>query len=524
MADYSFLNLPLNLADYLYDHQLGAVAELIGYKRARAVVSVAGGKTAIEASLIVHNHRNVNEAGIYVVLCPRIMLTSQLMIASQDVIAVKAGIRCQIGVVNSGRIREADAKLKELLSEFNRVHGVEFIRPVQTPNAESVAKLLEAGIKNKRPVCLYGTYQSAAAISAALNEVGREADIVIADESHYLVSNRYRSLIAQNQGTSDGVDKGTTSADLDATEELPTARLYCFTATEKYTDDEINGIGLNNINRFGPPAVNLPLIEMVRREIVCPPRFSTLDGAGTVIVGQENVGFAIKRGFSEVDAHFMSVCNQGAKLLVNTSGTKQMLWFLNSNECRELVEAGVRVAVTGSNKKVGNYLDGQRLSREEWFNEVQKIGKDPTAKLVLVHHAILTVGIDVPGLNALLVLYYGDKIGFLQSVGRILRTNGSKPYGLVTVPDFAELNDAEAIARHIVEDLLEEGFDSSVYVNIQEVEGEKEEPDALQRLKRIKAKSSTIQSLVLQLEELKILKAKRGSTLEDDVRQFLDSI
>ena len=53
----------------------------------------------------------------------------------------------------------------------------------------------------------------------------------------------------------------------------------------------------------------------------------------------------------------------------------------------------------------------------------------------MIHHSILSEGINVSGLEAVLFMRNMNYIGISQSIGRVIRLGGStKTFGLVSVP------------------------------------------------------------------------------------------
>ena len=62
-------------------------------------------------------------------------------------------------------------------------------------------------------------------------------------------------------------------------------------------------------------------------------------------------------------------------------------------------------------------------------------GKDDTKKFVVLHHSILSEGINVKGLEAAIFLRNMDYITISQTIGRVIRKgNDTKTYGLISVP------------------------------------------------------------------------------------------
>ena len=85
--------------------------------------------------------------------------------------------------------------------------------------------------------------------------------------------------------------------------------------------------------------------------------------------------------------------------------------------------------------KTGAYIDGKKVNRDIFFDTLNTWGKDPDKRFVVLHHSILSEGINVKGLEAALFLRNMDIIGLSQTIGRVIRTgDNDKKYGLVVVP------------------------------------------------------------------------------------------
>ena len=85
--------------------------------------------------------------------------------------------------------------------------------------------------------------------------------------------------------------------------------------------------------------------------------------------------------------------------------------------------------------KTGAVVDGKKVDRECFFNTLNEWGKDDTKKFVVLHHSILSEGINVPGLEAALFMRNMNTIAISQTIGRVIRTdNKDKKFGLVCVP------------------------------------------------------------------------------------------
>jgi superfamily II DNA or RNA helicase len=116
--------------------------------------------------------------------------------------------------------------------------------------------------------------------------------------------------------------------------------------------------------------------------------------------------------------------------------------------------------------KYGAIINGKKVSREEFFNALSRLGDDENARFIVFHYSILSEGIDVPGLSHALLLRNLPYIELVQTIGRILRMNRQdyqdiqnglinpgdfksyrKPSGVIAVP--VENNYGASIAKRL---------------------------------------------------------------------------
>ena len=82
-------------------------------------------------------------------------------------------------------------------------------------------------------------------------------------------------------------------------------------------------------------------------------------------------------------------------------------------------------------------------------------GKDPNKKFVCIHHSILSEGINVKGLEAVIFMRNMDYIGISQSIGRVIRLGAeSKTFGLVCVPTYDSVGISTARKVQAVVDVV----------------------------------------------------------------------
>ncbi len=78
----------------------------------------------------------------------------------------------------------------------------------------------------------------------------------------------------------------------------------------------------------------------------------------------------------------------------------------------------------------GAIIDGQKVSREQFFKTLNAWGADNSKKFVVLHHSILSEGINVSGLEAVIMLRAMDAIGISQTIGRVIRLHKDDAAGL----------------------------------------------------------------------------------------------
>ena len=105
--------------------------------------------------------------------------------------------------------------------------------------------------------------------------------------------------------------------------------------------------------------------------------------------------------------------------------------------------------------KTGAIIDGEKVDREEFFNVLNAWGQDPDKRFVVLHHSILSEGINVKGLEAVLFMRSMDYIGISQTIGRVIRKgNTDKVYGLVCVPVYSNVGISTARKVEAVVDTI----------------------------------------------------------------------
>ena len=199
-------------------------------------------------------------------------------------------------------------------------------------------------------------------------------------------------------------------------------RCYFFTATPKHSLT-INKVGMNDAYVYGKVIVNIPAPKLVKEGYILPPKMIVK----TINVAEEDVN-ECKHIVDTIDE--ISV----KKVLICARSTKQIIKLIDqTNFTQELASRDYSCMYITA--KTGAYIDGKKVNRDTFFDTLNTWGKDATKRFVVLHHSILSEGINVKGLEAAVFLRNMDIIGLSQTIGRVIRTgDNDKKYGLVVVP------------------------------------------------------------------------------------------
>ncbi len=208
-----------------------------------------------------------------------------------------------------------------------------------------------------------------------------------------------------------------------ATEHFAAAadRCYFFTATPKHSAT-ISKPGMNDAAVYGQVICNVPAPELVDGGFIVPPKvvvqqFEML-GKGQIVadVDCENL-------IQTIDAQ------EVGKVLICSKATKQIVSLVSQTDfCQQLEDRGFSWMYITS--KTGAVIDGQKVNREVFFDTLSAWGKDDSKKFVVLHHSILSEGINVSGLEAVLFMRSMDYIGISQTIGRVIRLHKDDAEGL----------------------------------------------------------------------------------------------
>ena len=204
-------------------------------------------------------------------------------------------------------------------------------------------------------------------------------------------------------------------------------RCYFYTATPKHSlTPKKPGM---NWSVYGQVLANIPAPELVEGGYILPPK---------VVVKQLPLVKGRKVMYAEDADNLLETIddNNIDKTLICARTTKQIMGLISQSDfCMQLAERGYSWMTITS--KTGAIIDGKKVNREEFFNTLNAWGKDGTKKFVVIHHSILSEGINVSGLEAVIFMRNMDYIGISQSIGRVIRLGSTeKTFGLVCIPTY----------------------------------------------------------------------------------------
>ena len=222
-------------------------------------------------------------------------------------------------------------------------------------------------------------------------------------------------------------------------------RSYFFTATPKHSRTP-KKIGMNDTFIFGDVICNVPAPKLVDEGHILPPKVMVkkIDVTDDSRFGYEKDCDHIIDTIDDVDLDKILICARSTKQIVNLIGLSKF--------ADELAWRGYSYMFITS--KTGGIIDGKKVTREEFFDVLNAWGKTDK-RFVVLHHSILSEGINVNGLEAVLFMRNMDYIGISQTIGRVIRKGAEdKVFGLVCVPVYSNVGISTAKKVEAVVDTI----------------------------------------------------------------------
>ena len=379
----------------LRPHQIRILDRMRNYNKGQIIVPTGGGKTMCMIQDTAHSQQS--KCGVTtVVVAPRILLAEQLCSEFLEVI---------------------DTAYTHVL----HVHSGETSH-FSTTNVENINLFVNTARTAGENVIIFTTYHSLHRVQ----EADVEVNTIYFDEAHNSVQRNFFPATEHFAAVAD--------------------RCYFFTATPKHSLT-VSKPGMNDGSVYGQVLVNVPAPELVQQGYILPPK---------VVVKQLPMIKGRKVMYADDCDNLIETIddNNIDKTLICARTTKQIINLISQSDfCAELYQRGYSWMTITS--KTGAIIDGKKVDREKFFDTLNTWGRDPDKKFVVIHHSILSEGINVSGLEAVIFMRNMDYIGISQSIGRVIRLGGSeKTFGLVCVPTYDSVGISTARKVQAVVDVV----------------------------------------------------------------------
>ena len=384
----------------LRPHQQNALDAMLVHDKGQVIVPTGGGKTICMIQDLAENCKRIDTGVTTVVVAPRILLAEQLCSEFLEIIDTS---NTHIMHVHSGETEYFSSTKPEKIHLF--------------------ANTARTAGEN---VIIFTTYHSLSKVQSADIEVNN----IYFDEAHNSVQRNFFPATEFFAAESD--------------------RCYFFTATPKHSLTVMKP-GMNDAYVYGNVICNVPAPTLVEQGYILPPK---------VVVKQLPM-VQDRQMIADRDcANLMETIDENSlnKILICARSTKQIIKLVSESDfCKELNDRGYSWMMITS--KTGAVIDGQKVSRDVFFETLNAWGKDSSKQFVVLHHSILSEGINVSGLEAVLFMRNMDYIGISQSIGRVIRLGGSeKTFGLVCVPVYDKVGISTARSvQAVVDTVFNEG-------------------------------------------------------------------
>ena len=412
----------------LYKHQEEALKAIKANTKGIIHLPTGTGKTTIIARSIIQKIINNQAIEPIVIASPRIILTHQILNDVRGEL-LKHKINCKYISVNSGRAEDnLDYRNLEELLHFDH-HILE-----NTTAVKDIKAAYKNAKKSNVPLIIFAVYNSVERIVQA----GIPVNTIYCDEAHHLLNEQFNYI---------------TSPTI-----FVNANKFYFTATLRETSSD-DGIGMNNKDKYGEVIYAKSPLEMIEAGIIVRPRIHIVSSVKNFYIVSSD-----PRKKDEIDPHAIitafeehkALCKIGAKLLVVCKGTDHLEGICKSkyliDYCKSHPNVSIYSVTSQFGAKVTRDLDkdgkldeseiNKKIPRTEMLKQIKELKDSDDA--IIFHIDILTEGIDVPGITALLPLCYLPISKQQQNLGRPSRLHPTDREGLAKgelSTDFSERNE-----------------------------------------------------------------------------------
>ena len=281
---------------------------------------------------------------------------------------------------------------------------------------------------------IFTTYHSLHRISDSLDI---EVDTIYFDEAHNSVQKNFYPATEHFSRNAD--------------------RCYFFTATPKHSRTSEKA-GMNHTKTYGNVICQIPAPRLVKQGYILPPKVevyrSRILKKDELVADRDNEQMV--EAIDNLDKD---------KVLICAKSTRQIVALVSQTDfVKQLAVRGYSYMYITS--KTGAVIDGEKVDRETFFDTLNEWGRNGK-KFVVLHHSILSEGINVNGLEAVLFMRSMDYIGISQTIGRVIRKgNADKVFGLVCIPVYSNVGITTARkVEAVVDTIFNKGEAATSIVN-----------------------------------------------------------
>jgi superfamily II DNA or RNA helicase len=208
-------------------------------------------------------------------------------------------------------------------------------------------------------------------------------------------------------------------------------RCFFFTATPKNSlTPQKAGMNWNEV--YGDVICQVPAPKLVREGYILPPKVEVYKSRildKNELVAERDCEQMVQ-AIDNIEKDKVLICAK------STNQIKSLVYF--TDFVSDLADRGYSWMTITS--KTGAIIDGEKVDRETFFDTLNEWGRDPDKKFVVLHHSILSEGINVHGLEAVLFMRSMDYITISQTIGRVIRKGAKdKVYGMICVPVYSKV-------------------------------------------------------------------------------------
>ena len=371
----------------LRPHQERIVENMTINPKGQVIVPTGGGKTLCMIKDTQRLFNSGNKWGFLlkepdrktiVVVSPRILLAQQHSDSFEEFLGLNPMLQRKVLHVHSGDTSHES-----------------------TTNADAIKYWHDKN--NKFNKLIFTTYHSLHRIQ----ESGINVDTIYFDEAHNSVQRHFYPATEFYSG-------------------LDNVRCYFFTATPKY-NKSVESPSMDDEEIYGKEIEKISARELIDSGYILPPKMLVKELEMTE-VGRTPVWKESEHLLDTIDE-----CGVD-KVLICARRIAQIVNLVDDTTfCSKLSSRGYSWMYITS--KTGGIINGQSVSRDEFFETLSAWGKEDSKRFVVLHHSILSEGINVPGLEAALFMRNMNAVAISQTIGRVIRTdNDNKQFGIVCVP------------------------------------------------------------------------------------------